>query len=161
MFDFSSVRISLAATLFVTLSSSLTAQDLSDCPSVCIEGEPVYMVVEQPPTPQDGMDEFYAYIKETLRIPAQARKKGVRGEVFVQVVVEKDGTLGCVKAIKGIGHGCDQEAVNAVRCAPRWIPAKQQGEVIRVRKILPIRFTRKTPIGSVDTTQYPPQPSPN
>ena len=154
------IQSSLAVTLLTAISDSLAAQNPSSCPIVCVEEEPVYMVVEQPPTPQNGMDEFYAHIKETLRIPAEARRKGIRGKVFVQLVVEKDGTLGCVQAIKGIGGGCDQEAVNAVRCSPAWIPAQQQGQVVRVRKILPISFNRKTPVGSVDTTQYlsPPPP---
>ena len=155
------VQLSLVATVLTVIPSSLEAQNLSDCPSVCDEDEPVYMVVEQPPTPQNGMNEFYAQIKEILRIPAEARQKGIRGKVFVQFVVEKDGTLGCVQAIKGIGGECDQEAVSAVRCSPAWIPAQQQGQVVRVRKILPISFTRKTPVGSVDTTQYLPPPSPN
>jgi protein TonB len=65
---------------------------------------------------------------------------GVEGKVFVQFVVDKDGTLTDIKAVKGIGAGCDEEAVRVLKAAPKWKPGKQRGRPVKVRMILPITF---------------------
>ncbi|MCK5701162.1 MAG: energy transducer TonB, partial [Cyclobacteriaceae bacterium] len=75
-----------------------------------------------------------------LKYPAQARRMGIEGKVFVQFVVDKDGTLTEVTAVKGIGAGCDQEAVRVIEGAPKWKPGKQRGRSVKVRMILPITF---------------------
>ncbi|MGB3618259.1 MAG: energy transducer TonB, partial [Catalinimonas sp.] len=72
--------------------------------------------------------------------PEQARRMGVEGRVFVQFVVERDGTLTDVQAVKGIGAGCDEEAIRAVKESPKWKPGKQRGRPVRVRMVMPIVF---------------------
>jgi periplasmic protein TonB len=64
----------------------------------------------------------------------------IEGRVFVQFIVEKDGTMTDVQAIKGIGGGCDEEAIRVVATSPKWKPAKQRGKAVRQRMILPITF---------------------
>ena len=64
----------------------------------------------------------------------------IEGKVFVQFVVDKDGNLTNVQAIKGIGAGCDEEAVRVIAKAKRWSPGKQRGRPVKVRMILPITF---------------------
>lgn len=100
----------------------------------------VFLVVEEPASPQGGMQAFYDYVGKQLKYPAQARRMNVEGRVFVQFVVERDGSLTDVKAIKGIGAGCDEEAVRVVESAPPWTPGKQRGKPVRVRMVLPIVF---------------------
>jgi protein TonB len=100
----------------------------------------IFMVVEDQPTPSGGMQAFYKYVGKNLKYPSQARRMGIEGKVFVQFVVDKDGSLSDVKAIKGIGAGCDQEAVRVIKEAPRWNPGKQRGRPVRVRMVLPITF---------------------
>lgn len=100
----------------------------------------IFMVVEDQPTPQGGMQAFYEYVGKNLEYPAQARRMGVEGKVFVQFVVNTDGSLTDVKAIKGIGAGCDEAAVEVVKSAPKWNPGKQRGRAVRVRMVLPITF---------------------
>ncbi len=65
---------------------------------------------------------------------------GIEGKVFVEFVVDKDGTITNVKAIKGIGAGCDEEAKRVIEGAPKWSPGKQRGRPVKVRMILPITF---------------------
>ena len=65
---------------------------------------------------------------------------GIEGKAFVQFVVDKDGTLTEVQAVKGIGAGCDEEAVRVIQGAPKWKPGKQRGRAVKVRMILPITF---------------------
>ena len=100
----------------------------------------IFMVVEDQPTPQGGMSAFYAYVGKNMKYPSQARRMGIEGKVFVQFVVDKDGSISQVQAIKGIGAGCDEEAVRVLKSAPKWKPGKQRGRPVRVRMVLPITF---------------------
>ena len=104
------------------------------------EVDEIFTIVEDQPTPPGGMGAFYKYVATTLRYPAQARRMGIEGKVFVQFVVDKDGTLTNVQAIKGIGAGCDEEAVRVISKAKKWSPGKQRGRPVKVRMILPITF---------------------
>lgn len=104
------------------------------------EVEEIFTIVEDQPAPNGGMPAFYQYITKKLKYPAQARRMGIEGKVFVQFVVDKDGTLTEVQAVKGIGAGCDEEAVRVIQGAPKWKPGKQRGRAVKVRMILPITF---------------------
>ena len=100
----------------------------------------IFTIVEDQPTPEGGMAAFYQYVQKNLKYPAQARRMGIEGKVFVQFVVDRDGTLTEVKAVKGIGAGCDEEAESVIRSSPKWKPGKQRGRSVKVRMILPITF---------------------
>ncbi|NJN42996.1 MAG: energy transducer TonB [Flammeovirgaceae bacterium] len=104
------------------------------------EVEEIFVVVEQPATPKDGLDGFYGYVGKELHYPAQARRMNIEGRVFIEFVINKDGTLTDVKVIKGIGAGCDEEAVRVLENAPPWNPAKQRGKTVRQRMVIPIIF---------------------
>jgi protein TonB len=102
--------------------------------------EQVFLIVEEPATPPGGYDAFYKYIADNLKYPAQARRMGIEGRVYVQFVVDKDGTLTEVQAVKGIGAGCDEEAVRVIKNAPKWSPPKQRGKPVKQRIVVPIVF---------------------
>jgi len=101
----------------------------------------IFLVVEKQPEPKGGIRAFNKYIGTHIKYPEQARRAGVQGRVYVQFVVDKDGSLTNVKAVKGIGMGCDQEAVRVVKKAPKWNPGKQRGRPVRVKMVIPILFT--------------------
>ena len=100
----------------------------------------IFLVVEETAAPTGGMPAFYEYVAKKLKYPAQARRMGIEGKVFVEFVIERDGTITDVKAIKGIGAGCDEEAVRVLQSAPKWKPGKQRGKPVRQRMVLPIAF---------------------
>lgn len=100
----------------------------------------IFLVVEETAAPQGGMPAFYEYVSKKMKYPAQARRMGIEGKVFVEFVIERDGSITDVKAIKGIGGGCDEEAVRVVESAPKWKPGKQRGKPVRQRMVLPISF---------------------
>jgi protein TonB len=102
--------------------------------------EEIFTIVEDQPQPKGGMAAFYEYIGKKLKYPAQARRMGIEGKVFVEFVVDKDGTITDVKAIKGIGAGCDEEAIRVIQASPKWNAGKQRGRPVKVRMILPITF---------------------
>ena len=90
------------------------------------------------------MAAFYQYVSKHMEYPTQARRMGVQGKVFVQFVVDKDGSLSDVKVLKGIGSGCDKEAVSIIENAPKWNPGKQRGRPVKVRMVIPIVFQLNT-----------------
>lgn len=100
----------------------------------------IFMVVEEAASPIGGMQAFYEYVGKKLKYPAQARRMNIEGKVFVEFVVNRDGSIQDVKAIKGIGAGCDEEAVRVIQSAPAWKPGKQRGKAVRQRMVLPITF---------------------
>ena len=67
---------------------------------------------------------------------------GIGGRVFVEFIVEKDGSITNVRTLKGIGAGCDEEAVRVVGMAPKWNPGKQRGKAVRQKMVLPIIFSQ-------------------
>ncbi|MDN3686269.1 TonB family protein [Cyclobacterium jeungdonense] len=101
--------------------------------------------IEQQPAFKGGMEAFYNYVENELRYPLEARQKGIEGQVEIQFVVEKDGSLSNVFAIHGIGAGCDAEAVRVIKNSPAFDPGKQRGSPVRVRMVLPIRFSLNKP----------------
>lgn len=102
--------------------------------------EEVFTIVEEQPDPLGGMAAFYQYVNKNIDYPNQAKRMNVEGKVFVQFVIDKDGSITEVKAIKGIGAGCDEAAVKVISGAPKWKPGKQRGRPVKVRMILPITF---------------------
>ena len=99
-----------------------------------------FLIVEEMPTPVGGFSEFYQFVANNITYPTRARSMQVEGKVFVQFIVDKEGYLTNVEAIKGIGAGCDEEAVRVVKSFPKWNPGKQRGIPVRVRMIIPIKF---------------------
>lgn len=104
------------------------------------EADEIFLIVEESATPDGGMGAFYKYVQKKMKYPSQARRMGIEGRVFVEFVVDKDGTLISVKAIKGIGAGCDEEAVRVIKSHPKWNPGKQRGKAVKQKIVLPITF---------------------
>lgn len=90
-----------------------------------------------------GMDAFYAYMAKNISYPSQAKSLGITGRVYVQFVIDKDGTLTEVEVVKGPGAGISEEALRVVLGSPKWNPGKQRGRPVKVRMILPITFDLK------------------
>ncbi|WP_436516642.1 energy transducer TonB [Ekhidna sp. To15] len=100
----------------------------------------IFVIVEQEPLPVGGLKAFYAYLADELNYPPKALRFGVSGPVFVQFIIEKDGKITDAQVVKGIGMGCDEEALRVIQAAPPWVPGKQRGVSVRVKKIIPVRF---------------------
>jgi len=107
------------------------------------EDEP-FVAVEQMPEFPGGIGELGKYLGKNLRYPAQARNANISGKVFVAFVVGSDGTIRDVTVSKGIGYGCDEEAIRVVKSMPKWKPGRQSGRSVPVRYSLPIVFKMET-----------------
>jgi protein TonB len=99
-----------------------------------------FLVVEEPATPVGGIKAFYELVSKKIKYPVQANRMGIDGTVYVEFIIERDGSITSVKAIKGIGGGCDQEAERILQSVPKWNPGKQRGQPVRQKMVLPIKF---------------------
>ncbi len=104
----------------------------------------IFTIVEKQPEPVGGMSAFYQFVSKNLQYPMLARRNNIEGRVYIEFVVEKDGLLTDIKIIKGIGGGCDEEAIRIIESAPKWNPGKQRGRPVRVKMVLPILFVLET-----------------
>ena len=100
----------------------------------------VYQIVEEMPQFPGGETKLMEYIAKNLTYPQEAKDKGIDGRVFVAMVIEKDGSVSNVKVLRGIGGGCDEEAVRVISALPKWKPGKMNGEPVRVSYQIPINF---------------------
>ena len=105
-----------------------------------VEAE-IFTVVESMPEFPGGTGELYKYLGQSIKYPPLAKESGIQGRVFVNFVVEPNGSISNVKILRGIGGGCDEEAMRVVKAMPSWKPGKQRGKAVRVSYNLPIKFT--------------------
>ena len=104
------------------------------------DGEKVYSIVQEPASPVGGMPEFYKFIGENLKYPQQARRMGVEGRVFIKFMVDEKGELSDFQVIRGIGAGCDEEALRVMELATNWKPGVQDGMPVKSTFNLAIVF---------------------
>jgi protein TonB len=101
----------------------------------------IFTVVESMPEFHGGEKELYVYLHKHIKYPVMAKESGIQGKVYITFVVEKDGSITDVRLLRGIGGGCDEEAIRVVSGMPSWTPGKQRGKPVRVQYNLPVRFT--------------------
>lgn len=99
-----------------------------------------YYTEEEMPSFPGGQEAMYHWIKENLQYPEGAAERGAQGRVFVQFVVEKDGSISNVKVVRGCDPELDLEACRIAKSLPDFIPGKKDGEAVRVWFTLPINF---------------------
>ncbi|MEL6558170.1 MAG: TonB family protein [Bacteroidota bacterium] len=102
--------------------------------------EKIFDIVEDKPQFPGGEGAMYKYLNKGMDYPSQARRMGIEGRVFVQFVVNADGSISDVQSIKGIGAGCDEEAARVIKSMPKWNPGRQRGVPVKVRMIIPVYF---------------------
>jgi periplasmic protein TonB len=83
------------------------------------------------------------YLRENVKYPQMAIDAGIKGSVYVNFVVMEDGSITDVKVLRGIGGGCDEEAIRVVKKMPKWNAGKQRGKAVRVSYNMPIKFSLK------------------
>jgi TonB family protein len=104
-----------------------------------IEGD-IFTVVEEMPVFPGGPEAMMKFISNNIQYPEKARKEGIQGRVYVNFIIEKDGSVSSAKVLRGIGGGCDEEALRVVEMMPDWTPGKQRGQAVRVSFNLPVKF---------------------
>lgn len=103
--------------------------------------EQIFTIVEDMPAFPGGEAEMRKYLGKSIKYPQMAQDAGISGTVFLTFEVDKDGKIKDVKVLRGIGGGCDEEAIRVVKAMPQWTPGKQRGKPVRVQFTLPVKFT--------------------
>ena len=100
----------------------------------------IFKIVEEMPSYPGGEQKLMEYVAKNIKYPQIARETGIQGRVFVGFVVEPDGSISNVKLLRGIGGGCDEEAMRVIKSLPKWKPGKQRGKAVRVSYQIPVFF---------------------
>jgi TonB family protein len=110
-------------------------------PAIEEEGEDeIFAIVEEMPQFPGGEVKLMEFIAQNIKYPQIARESGIQGRVFIGFVVEPDGSISNVKLLRGIGGGCDEEAIRVINSMPKWRPGKQHGKTVRVAYQIPVIF---------------------
>jgi TonB family protein len=119
------------------------------------DDDKIYQNVEYLPRFIGGLDAFRDFLIKNLKYPARAKSAKVEGRVYCQFVVEKDGSLSNINVVRGIGYGCDEEAIRVLAISPKWNPGTQNGKTVRVSYTIPIFY--QLPKEKVEVTPAAPK----
>lgn len=138
------VRVNYMMPIFFKLDDGQSAnpeqKKEASKPDMTPDKNGVYQIVEEAPQFPGGETKLMEYIAKNLTYPQEAKDKGIDGRVFVAMVIEKDGSVSNVKVLRGIGGGCDEEAVRVIKSMPKWKPGMMKGEPVPVSYQIPINF---------------------
>ncbi len=104
------------------------------------DNDQVFMLVEEMPEFPGGDLELRKFIAENVKYPAEAKEKKIKGKVFVQFVINKDGNVEDVKLARGVDPLLDEAAMDVVKSLPQWKPGRQRGQNVKVSFTVPINF---------------------
>lgn len=132
--------ILFGGTVFAQEVTNETKEEASESKSVNTK-EPVYTVVTKMPGYPGGDKAYQRFLSKNIKYPEEARKNGISGTVYLSFIVEKDGKVSNVKLLRGIGSGCDKEAIRVVSLFPDYEPGlDEDGKPVRTVFNIPISF---------------------
>ncbi len=130
-----------AAIIAICVFTAAAQQGAPQPPQAKEDKRRVFVSVDNPPSFPGGIPEFSKYLMTSIRYPADDRKNNLQGKVFVSFVVEADGSLSDVVAMRGPSETLKEEGVRVIKASPKWKPGSQNGTPVRVQYTVPINFT--------------------
>jgi TonB family protein len=128
-------------------SPALKDSSLHDLRKVAKESGPAQIDQELPisdnifpPVFPGGENALLRFLGENIRYPESAIQENIEGTVKLTFVIEKDGSISQINILRDIGGGCALEAARVVALMPKWTPGMVDGEPVKVRYTLPVRF---------------------
>jgi TonB family protein len=109
--------------------------------TVPVKDSKVYNAVETEPEFPGGLDAFYEFLSKTIHYPPKDRERKVQGRTIVTFIVEQDGSLSNIKALRGPSESINAESVRAISLSPNWAPGLKNGAPVRVQYTVPVSFT--------------------
>lgn len=100
----------------------------------------IFTVVEQMPSFPGGTGALMQYLSKNIKYPPVAEEMGIQGRVICTFVVERDGSVSDIRIAKSVDPSLDKEAMRVVSAMPKWIPGRQNGQMVRVKYTLPVTF---------------------
>jgi len=105
------------------------------------DGDKIFNAVEISPIFPGGEEAFGKFLRDHIRYPAVAKENNTQGRVFIQFVVERDGSLTDLKILRDPGSGLGEEAMRVLKISPHWRPGIQNGKPVRVQYTVPVNFS--------------------
>lgn len=139
-------RCSFVAFLVVTLSANAFSRQLLNSDTASVGTDSIFTKVDKMAEFPGGMDALVKFLQHNVRYPAEARRHGDQGTVYVSFVVEKDGTITNTSVVKAVTIDLEDEALRVVGLMPNWIPASMSdGTIVASRFVLPVKFKLAEP----------------
>lgn len=101
----------------------------------------VFTAVEIQPEYPGGEAALGKFLQKNIRYPSIAKENNIQGKVYIQFVVERDGSLTDIKVLREPGSGTGDEAVRVLKISPHWKAGVQNGKPVRVQFTLPVNFS--------------------
>lgn len=138
--------LSIPGTIAIQLpairSTLLSAKEAAPLATTTTAASKIHHFVQEAPAFPGGENALARYLNKNISYPRAAQEAGISGTVFIQFVIDAQGTVTQVQAVgRRHGGGLEEEAARVVRSMPRWVPGRQDGKAVRVQFNLPIRFT--------------------
>ena len=105
------------------------------------DSKEVFTFVEDPAKPKEGIQKYQEQLAAQIKYPEEAKEKGIEGKVYIEFVVDKDGTITDPRVQKGADESLNKEALRVVSLSQPWSPGRQRGKAVKQRMVLPITFS--------------------
>ena len=105
------------------------------------EGGGDFFEIHLPAEYPGGITLFENYLRENIKYPESAIKNNAEGTVQIGFTIEKDGSLINLKILKGVGYGCDEEALKVIKLCRKWRPAVDNGRPYAMKETVSIKFS--------------------
>jgi TonB family protein len=102
-----------------------------------IDGEIFFSFVEEMPQFGNGWEDIRKYLLENIEYPQTAIDNSIEGKIFVQFVINEDGSISNPEVLRGLRFDIDEECIRIVENMPDWKPGKQDGKLVKVRYVIP------------------------
>ncbi len=123
----------------INIDDDLEELEFGEPTPIDIPDDP-FLVVEDMPEFPGGDAALLGFIAKNIKYPRQAKRMGIEGKVHISFVVDTDGSVTDIKILRGIGAGCDEEAIRVLKLLPKFSPGKQRGVPVKVQMQLPVNF---------------------
>lgn len=130
----------ISKNIFVDITPESTFEKQPDIIADPIEKQETFITAEEMPFYPGGDTERLRFLADNIQYPHQASELGIQGTVYLQFVVDSKGNITDVKIMRGIGGGCEEEALRVIKMMPQWHPGIQNGKAVRVLYTMPVSF---------------------
>ena len=131
-----------------TIANITTPPEVNTEVSLPANNDSIYVKVEKDAVFPGGEAAMFKWIADRIKYPEECKANGIQGRVYVQFVVNEDGSLSDAKILRSPDKALSQEAIRIVKAMPKWKPAQNKGKVVRSYFRLPFSFklpgTQKT-----------------
>ncbi len=128
----------------VDLSDDTVIEDFSPTDELPVEeAASTFLVIEKEASFPGGNKGWGKFLNRHFKYPRQANRMGIEGRVFLQFDVAASGEISNIEVVRGIGGGCDEEAIRVLNKSHKWEPGEQRGVPVKTKHRMSIMFRLK------------------